>query len=47
MYSYAGSSHCCTWTFSICGEWGLLSSCGVWASHCGSFSSCGAQTLGM
>ena len=27
------------------GEWGLLSSCGVRASHCGSFS-CGTQALG-
>ena len=24
--------------FPSCGEWGLLSSCGVWASHCGGFS---------
>ena len=28
---------CCTWTFSSCGEWGLLSSC-AWASpHHASF----------
>ena len=32
--------------FSRCGEWGLLSSCGVLASHCGGFSFCGAQALG-
>ena len=25
---------CCTWTFSICGEWGLLSSGSAQASHC-------------
>ena len=30
--------------FSSCGEWGLLSRCVEWASHCGGFS-CGAQTL--
>ena len=24
--------------FSSCGEWGLLSSCGIRASHCGGFS---------
>ena len=27
--------------FSSCGEQGLLSSCGVRASHCGGFSCCG------
>ena len=38
----------CTWTwllrglFSSCGEQGLLSSCGVQASHCGGLSCCGA-----
>ena len=31
--------------FSRCCEWGLLSSCGAQASHCGGFS-CGAQALG-
>ena len=25
--------YCCVWAFSICGEWGLLSSCDVWVSH--------------
>ena len=25
---------------------GAIPHCGVWASHCGRFSSCGAQTLG-
>ena len=30
---------------SNCDEQGLLSSCGVQASHCGGFS-CGAQALG-
>ena len=29
---------CCTWTFSNCGKWGLLSGCSEWASHCGDFS---------
>ena len=28
--------------FSSCGEWGLLSSCGAQASHCGDFSCFGA-----
>ena len=31
--------------FSSCGKQGLLSSCGVWASHCGGFSYCGAWAL--
>ena len=34
----------CSWALSS-GQWGLLSSWGSWASHCGSFSCCGAQTL--
>ena len=33
------------WAFSACSEWGLLSSHGKWASHCGGFS-CGVQSLG-
>ena len=32
--------------FSSCRQWGLLSSCGVWASHCGGFSCCRVQVLG-
>ena len=32
------------WTFSSCGEWGLLSSCDAWAFPCGGFS-CGARAL--
>ena len=35
-----------SWLFSSCVEWGLLSSCGVWVSHCGGFSCCGAGALG-
>ena len=31
--------------FSSCDEWRRLSGCGVWASHCGGFSCCGAQAL--
>ena len=34
---------CCTWAFSSCGEWGLLSSWSARVSHCGGFSCCGAQ----
>ena len=26
---------CCAWAFSSCSEWGVLSSCSVWASHWG------------
>ena len=29
---------CCVWTFSSCGEQGLLSSCGAQASYCSGFS---------
>ena len=31
--------------FSSCGKQGLLSSCGVWASHRGGFSHWGARAL--
>ena len=37
---------CCAGFFSSCSEWGLLSGCGAWASHCRGFSWCGAQALG-
>ena len=40
-----GSSLLCR-LFSSCGEQGLVSSCGVWASHCGGFSCCWAQAIG-
>ena len=39
--------HCCMQTFSSRGEPGLLSSYGVWASHCGGFYCCKAQALGV
>ena len=32
--------------FSSCGEWGLLCSCGVQASHCSGFSCCRVWVLG-
>ena len=32
--------------FSSCGEWELLFSSGVWASHCGAFSCCRAWAPG-
>ena len=38
--------HCCAWTYSSYNELGLISSCGVWASHCSGFSCCRAQALG-
>ena len=41
----AGSSLLCR-LFSSCSEQGLLSSWGVWASHCGSFSCCRIWALG-
>ena len=37
---------CYVWAFSNYGEWRLLSHCSVQASHCCSFSCCGAQALG-
>ena len=37
----------CSTFFSSCGVWGLLSSCGEWASHCGGFSCRGAPALGL
>ena len=36
---------CCPWAFSSCGDWGLLSSCGVRAAHCSGFSCCRAWAL--
>ena len=33
--------------FSSCREWGLLSSCGAWASHCGGLSCCVTWVLGL
>ena len=39
--------HCCERAFPSCGELGLLSSCGAWASHCGGFSGCRAQAQGV
>ena len=38
--------HCFAWAFSICGEWGLFSSCGVWAFYCGGLSCWRAWVLG-
>ena len=44
---FAELSLCC-WGLGLsnCGEWGLLSSCVVHPSHCGSFSCCEAWALG-
>ena len=41
IYDCTGSSFLCG-LFSSCKEWGLLSSCSMWASHPGGFSCCGA-----
>ena len=38
--------HCFERVFSSCGKWGLLSSCGPWAFHCGGLSCCSAWALG-
>ena len=38
--------HCCTQAFYSCGKWGILSSCGAWASHCSGFSCCRARVQG-
>ena len=40
----AGSSLLCAGFLSFYSEWALLSSCALWASHCG-FSCCRAQAL--
>ena len=45
IFGYTGSSMLLG-LFSSCGEWGILSSCGVRASHCGGFSCCEAEPLG-
>ena len=37
---------CCKWALSNCNEWGLLSICSTWASHCGGSSCCRAWALG-
>ena len=37
---------CCMQAFSSCREWGLLSGCGVQASHCNGFSCWGAWAPG-
>ena len=42
IFGCAGSS-LLHWLFSCCHEWEPLSSCCVWASHCGGFSCGGAQ----
>ena len=36
---------CCAWVFSGYCEWGLLSNCGAWASHCSAFSGYKAWAL--
>ena len=38
-----GSSLLCV-DFSACGQWGLLTSCGMWASHCSAFPCWGAYS---
>ena len=38
--------HCCMGFSLVVTSGGLLSSCGVWPSHCSGLSSCGAGSLG-
>ena len=45
IFGCAGSLLLCQ-LFSSCGKWGLLSSCGARASHCGDFSCCRVRALG-
>ena len=44
-FGFAGSSLLHR-LFSSCGEWRLLSRCGVWTSRGSGFSCCGAWALG-
>ena len=46
IFGRSGSSLLCG-LFSSCGKQGLLSSCGVWASHCSGFSCCAAWAHGL
>ena len=46
IFGYDGSSLLHR-PFSSCSKWGLLSSCGAQASHCGGFSCCRAWALGL
>ena len=41
---YTGSCFC-VWTFSRCGDRGLLLCCGAWSSYCGGFSCSRAWAL--
>lgn len=45
IFGYARSS--LLRAFSGCGEWGLPCSCSAEAPHCGGFSYCRAQALGL
>ena len=46
LFTVALGIHCCTQAFSSSSEWWLLSSCSVWASHCGGLSCCRALAPG-
>jgi len=47
LFYFVLGLHCCVRAFSGCGEQGLLTSCGAWASHGSGFSCCRAQALGL
>ena len=48
IYLFLTVLHLCCYVqaFSSCGDWGLLSSCDAWTSHCGGFSCYGAWAVG-
>ena len=46
VFSAALGLRCGAQAFSCCSEWGRLSSCSVWASHCSGFCCCRAHALG-
>ena len=46
LFMTALGLHCLIRPFSSCAEWGLFSSYGAWASHCGGFCGGGAWALG-
>ena len=46
LFMFDRTASCFTGLFLPCGEWGLLSSCVPWASHCGDFCCCRARALG-
>ena len=48
IYLFLTVLHLCCYVraFSSCGDWGLLSGCDAWTSHCGGFSCYAAWAVG-